>query len=235
MPGPLVIPARFNGPSESGNGGYSAGAIAAFLDGSAAVSLRRPVPLDTPLEVSVDDRSAQVLDGDSLIAEAEPVSDFDLEIPEPVGLSEARQASTHYRGLPEGQFSRCFVCGLAREDSFHVFAGEVKGRDVVASPWVPPEWTADEEDRDRVRPEFVWAVLDCPTYFATYLGENLATSFLARMTARIEAPVAVGDEHIVIAWPIEADGRKRHAGSAVLASSGEVLALARVLLIEPQV
>jgi hypothetical protein len=40
----VTIPARFNGPHESGNGGYSAGALAAFLDGAAEVSLRRPVP-----------------------------------------------------------------------------------------------------------------------------------------------------------------------------------------------
>ena len=43
----VTIPARFNGPLDSGNGGYSAGALAALLDGAAEVSLRRPVPLDT--------------------------------------------------------------------------------------------------------------------------------------------------------------------------------------------
>jgi hypothetical protein len=38
----------------------------------------------------------------------------------------------------------------------------------------------------------------------------------------------------VIAWPIEIDGRKRHAGSAVLSRDGEALAVARALLIEPR-
>lgn len=228
----LVVPGRFNGPLESGNGGYSAGAIATYLGGTAAVSLRRPVPLDTALEVSVGDGVALVLDGDELIAEGERADDFDLEPPESVTVDEARQASTRYRGLPGGQFSHCFVCGLAREDSFHVFAGEVEGRDVVASPWTPPEWTADGQGQ--VKPQFVWSVLDCPTYFATYLGEELATSFLAQMTARIDSPVAAGEEHVVIAWPIEIDGRKRQAGAAVLGADGEVLAAARALLIEPR-
>jgi hypothetical protein len=228
----LVVPSQFNGPLESGNGGYSAGAIAAFLGGTAAVSLRRPVPLDTALEVDLDGQRAQVRDGGELIAEAERVDGFDLQSPSPVSVEEARRASTRYRGLADGQFSRCFVCGRARQDGFGVFAGEVDGREVVASPWTPPAWTAD--DTGAARPEFVWSVLDCPTYFATYLGEDLATSFLARMSARIHSPVPVGEEHVVIAWPIEVDGRKRFAGSAVLDADGKPMAVARVLLVEPR-
>jgi hypothetical protein len=85
-----------------------------------------------------------------------------------------------------------------------------------------------------VLPEFVWAVLDCPTYFALYVNGKLPTSVLAPVTARIDAPVVAGEEHVVIAWPVETDGRKRHAGSAVLSSDGEALAVARALLIEPR-
>jgi hypothetical protein len=85
-----------------------------------------------------------------------------------------------------------------------------------------------------VRPEFIWAVLDCPTFFAAYMDRDLPISFLARLTARIDAPVKAGEEHVVIAWPIEADGRKSFAGSTVLSAQGEVLARARALLIEPR-
>ena len=46
--------------------------------------------------------------------------------------------------------------------------------------------------------------------------------------------MVVGEEHVVIAWPIETDGRKRHAGAAVLSREGEPLAVARALLIEPR-
>jgi hypothetical protein len=55
-----------------------------------------------------------------------------------------------------------------------------------------------------------------------------------RLTARIEAPIVAGEEPVVIAWPLETDGRKRHAGSAVLSAGGYVLAVARALLIEPR-
>lgn len=51
----LTVPSRFNGPPTSGQGGYSAGALAAHLDGPAAVSLRRPIPLDEALEVRAED------------------------------------------------------------------------------------------------------------------------------------------------------------------------------------
>ena len=77
-------------------------------------------------------------------------------------------------------------------------------------------------------------MLDCPTYFAVYLSGELPLSVLAQLTARIEAPVVAGEEHVVIAWPTETDGRKRHAGSAVLSSDGVTLATARALLIEPR-
>ena len=85
-----------------------------------------------------------------------------------------------------------------------------------------------------VLPEFVWAVLDCPTYFALYMDGELPMSVLARLTARIDGPVAAGREHVVIAWPIERDGRKHHAGAAVLSSDGEALAVAHALLIAPR-
>jgi hypothetical protein len=113
-----------------------------------------------------------------------------------------------------------------------VFAGTVEGRPLVASPWTPPQWTADAAGR--VLPEFVWAVLDCPTFFAAHIDQELTMSVLARLAARIDAPVEAGREHVVIAWPIQTDGRKRHAGSAVLSSEGETLAVARALLIEPR-
>jgi hypothetical protein len=233
MPESVSIPARFNGPLESGNGGYSAGVVAGFLEGPAEVSLRRPVPLGTELDVArQDDGSVRLLDGEALVAEGRAAPELDVEVPAPVSPHEARLAAGRYRGRSDGLFSRCFVCGRAREDAFGVFAGAVDDRELVASPWTPPPWTADVSGN--VHPEFVWAVLDCPTYFALYMSGELPVSVLARLTARIDAPVVAGSEHVVIAWPLEADGRKRLAGSAVLSAEGKPLAVAQALLIEPR-
>jgi hypothetical protein len=229
----VSIPRRFNGPLESGNGGYCSGVIAGFLEGAAEVTLRRPVPLGTPLDVvRENDGAVRVLDGEALIAEARSAPELEVEVPAPVSLDEAGIAAEGYRGLFDGEFSRCFVCGRAREDAFGVFAGAVDGRQLVASPWRPPSWTADASGQ--VLPAFVWAVLDCPTYFALYMNEELPLSVLARLTARIDRAVVADAEHVVVAWPIETDGRKRHAGSAVLSSDGEALAVARALMIEPR-
>jgi hypothetical protein len=227
----LCIPSRFNGPLKSGNGGYCSGVVARLLEGAAEVGLRRPVPLDTPLDVRCEnDGSVRVLDGEALVVEARSAPEPDVELPAPVSPHEARLAAGRYRGPSDGLFSHCFVCGRARQDAFGVFAGAVEGRQLVASPWTPPSWTADSAGA--VLPEFVWAVLDCPTYFALYMNGELPMSVLAQLTARIDAPVVASEEHIVIAWPIGTDGRKRHAGSAVLSSKGEFLAVARALLIE---
>jgi hypothetical protein len=229
----VTVPARFNGPLDSGNGGYSSGVFAARLGSAASVSLRSPVPLDRPLEVVEEPgEPLRVFDGETLVAEAEASPSLDVGVPEPVSLDEAREAAANYRAPSDGVFSRCFVCGRARQDSFEVFAGELEGREVVASPWTPPEWTAGAGGE--VAPEFIWAVLDCPTYFAAHIGEELTGSVLVRQSTRLHAAVPAGEEHVVIAWPIERDGRKRLAGSAVLSADGDTLASAEILLIEPR-
>jgi hypothetical protein len=226
----ITVASRFNGPRDSGNGGYAAGLLGRHVDGIAEVSLRSPVPLDTELAVVPgDDGSVSLRNGETLVAEARSVSDVDAEVPAPVSVAEAREAASRYAGLADGPFSSCFVCGRARPDVVGVFAGSVTGRDVVASPWTPAPETAGSDGA--VVAEHVAAVLDCPTYFALY--DNPTTvSFLARFAVRHDRPVEAGVEHVVTAWPIAMDGRKHHAGAAVLAADGTPLALARALLIE---
>lgn len=232
MTATVVIPGHFNGPRDSGNGGYTSGVIAAHLEEPAEVNLRSPVPLDEPLDLVRDGEVLRALHGETLVAEARSLPGLDLAVPPAVGPEEARRASERYRASSDGVFSRCFVCGPAREDSFGVFAGQVEGRELVASPWVPPTWAAGGDGA--VRPEFVWATLDCPTYFALHLEGELTLSMLVRQSAELRAPIRAGEEHVVIAWPISVDGRKRLAGSAVLSPDGEVLAIAEALLIEPR-
>ena len=226
----LSVPARFNGPRESGQGGYTAGLIAMRMGELAEVSLRSPVPLDRELEIEeLDNGGIRLSDGETLVAEAKP-RELEIEVPGPVGLEDAREAKARYRGTAEGEFSHCFVCGIGREDSFGVTAGSVEGRDVVASTWQPGAST-DVDGTGRCAPEFVWAALDCPTYFALY-PDSLPISFMARFAARVDDLPEIGDEYVVMAWPISKDGRKHLAGSALLDGEGEVLAMAEALLIE---
>ena len=229
----VTVASRFNGPRESGNGGYTSGLLANRLEGAVEVNLRSPVPLELPLDlVPREEGSLSLRNGETTIAEARSLPDFELSRPEPVTLEQARDAATRYRGSGDTLFGACFVCGPAREDSFEVFAGRVEGRDTVATPWTPPAWTADAEGN--ARPEFVWAALDCPTYFACHLEGELTLSMLVRQRAELRSPVRASEEHVVMAWPIAIDGRKRLAGAAVLSADGEPLALAEALLIEPR-
>lgn len=230
----IVVPRRFNGPQESGNGGYTSGVLAARLAGAVEVSLRAPVPLDEPLEIAPGEEGAlRLLHGETLIAEARPLSGLEVTVPEPVGVEAARLASGRYRAPSDGLFSNCFVCGRARgEDCLEVFAGPVEGRELVATPWTPPAWSADADGE--VRPEFVWATLDCPSYFAVHIEGELTQSVLVRQRAELLSPVRAEEEHVVIAWPIAIEGRKRLAGAAVLSATGETVAAAEALLLEPR-
>ena len=118
----LVIPARFCGPTGMGNGGYVCGRLAAYLDGPAEVTLRRPTPLDRPLSVVDAQDRVLLMDGDSVLAEARPASP---------AVEEAQRASRHQAvtaaGVPSIPNARhplpqCFVCGPGRgpADGMHI-------------------------------------------------------------------------------------------------------------------
>jgi hypothetical protein len=166
MTGSLVIVSRFCGPPDSGNGGYVCGLIAGYLDGPAEVTLRQPPPLETTLTLEHDaDGSIRVRDGQTLIAEAtSSLNAPALQLPDPVSVQQARSAGarSHLR-LHPGQhpFPTCFVCGPDRRpgDGLRIMVGPVAGRELSADLWYP---AADLTSANgHVRPEFIWAALDC--------------------------------------------------------------------------
>ncbi len=221
----IVIPARFNGPPESANGGYACGLVAGVLDGRAEVTLRSPPPLDTPLAVSHTDGRVEIWDDETLVAEAKPLYELDLTLPAPVSLDEAEEAQRRFPGFRHHAYSTCFVCGPDRADGLGIFAGPVSGRALVAAPWLPPP--------GEITPELVWAALDCPSGWAVdeFGREGV---LLGRLAARIVAPVGGGGPHVVVGWPVGVDGRKRHAGSAIFTADGELRAFARSTWLVPR-
>jgi hypothetical protein len=220
----MIVPGRYNGPPDSGNGGYTCGLVAGILGGVAEVTLRRPPPLDRELEVVRANGRVEIRDGEALVAEAEP-AEVDADAPAPVSVEEAAEASTRYAGFLHHAYNTCFVCGPGREDGLRVYAGPVEGRPgLVASPWTPgPE----------VRPELVWAALDCPSGWAVddFQREGV---LLGRMAAEIDRLPAPREPHVIVGWRVGEDGRKRFAGSVLLTAEGEVLARARSTWIVPQ-
>ena len=228
----ITVPSRFNGPTASGNGGYSCGVLAAYFDGSAAVSLRRPVPLDRELEVRAgNDGAVYAYAGDELIAEAVAAPPLAPWSAPHVGLDEAHAAVERFRAPVDGIFDHCFVCGRARADGFEVFAGPLGHDDLVASPWTPPAWAADEDGA--VRPEFIWSALDCPGYFAVH-GHDLKLAFLARQQSEIITVPSAGVTYVVAGRVLERSGRKGLAATAILTDDGTVLAHSELLVVAPR-
>jgi hypothetical protein len=211
----VIIPGRFNGPPGSANGGYTSGIVAGLLGGEAEVTLRRPPPLDTPLRWDGE----RLWEGEQLVAEARRAQ-VELDLPAPVSLAEAEEATSRYAGFERHAFPTCFVCGPERPDGLRIFPGAVDG--VVAAPWTPAE----------ASPELVWAALDCPGAFAVQFSER-GDVVLGRITARVDRLPESGEPHVVVAWPLGEDGRKLYAGSAIFTAGGEPVARARATWIVP--
>jgi hypothetical protein len=229
----VVIDRRFRGPPESGHGGYCCGLLARALPSAAEVSLRAPPPLERPLTIEeVGDDQLELCDGDTLIAQARSV-ELELEAPAPVVLGEAESAVAGYLGFRHHAFPMCFACGPERDegDGLRLFPGPVAGRDVVSCPWRPGADLADPNGL--VRPEYVWAALDCPTAFACDIGESWAI-VLARLSAKIDQPLRAEEPHVVTAWSLGRDGRKHHAACTITDQEGQAHARSRALWIEPK-
>jgi len=217
----VIIPARFNGPPGSANGGYACGLFSEALGGGFEITLLVPPPLDTQLDIVGD----ELRHGDLVVARARRAAHSDADVAAPVSLAEAEAASTRYAGFEHHAYPTCFTCGPAREDGLGIFAGPVEGRDgVVAASWTPEAG---------VRAEIVWAALDCPAGWAVddFQREGV---LLGRMAASIHGRPEPGEAHVVIGWRIDEDGRKRFAGSALYTAGGDLLAHARSTWLVPR-
>jgi hypothetical protein len=228
----LTIPGRFSGPPGSANGGYACGSVAQLVGAEqVTVSLRAPPPLDRPLAVVRDGERVELREGDVLVAEGEP-AELRLDVPHPVTPAEAAAASAagHEKWTAEHPFPGCVVCGPARRpgDGLRLFPGAL-GDGSYAVAWTPHPSLGDD---GLVRPECVWAALDCPTSAPVANYADGPPMVLARLTARIGCRVRVGEEHAIVSWPIEVDGRKRHGAAALYDSAGRLLCASRALWIE---
>ncbi len=221
----LTIPARFNGPDGSGNGGYVAGRLAALLSrgGAAAgpvqVTLRRPPPLGTELALATDDATLELRDGAHVVAEAVGVP-LGASPPAAVDPAEARSAARGFPGRHDHPFPRCFSCGPLRpeHDGLGIGAGPV-GDGRFAAPWVPDRSVSAADGS--VLPEICWAALDCSGGWAA--GVSRRPMVLGRITAELSRLPAVGEPCVVVALHRGVDGRKHTAATALYGADGDLL------------
>jgi hypothetical protein len=228
----VVIERRFNGPPNSAHGGYACAVAAQFLDWSAEVSLKAPPPLGTPMSVRRNgDSVALERDGQVVIAarQAEP----EVAIPEPPSLAEAEAAAAECPWLERHPFPSCFGCGFERPpgDGLFEFPGPVATREALwAAVWTPHRSLADGDGA--VLPIYTFSALDCPSGAGAISATGAEGVFvLGRMTGKVVRAARPDVPHVVAAWPILVDGRKRVGGAAIF-RDGELCALAESLWIE---
>ena len=224
----FVVPRRFCGPPESGNGGWVSGHAAVLVAGpddqAVTVRLRTPPPLDRGLQVrTAEDGTLTVADGDHPVLEARPDAPREPRgIPEPVSFDVAKACGERYEGWHDHPFPTCFTCGTERDpaDALCLRPGRVEGADTYACAWVPAEDVARET---------VWAALDCPGGWASgFAGRPMV---LGTMTAQVTDLPTPGDPHVVMAWRRGGEGRKHLSGTALYAADGRLLAQAEAVWI----
>ncbi|GAB2692185.1 hypothetical protein [Thalassiella azotivora] len=220
----LVVPARFNGPPSSGNGGWTAGALAGLVadagDGAVPVSVRllAPPPLDVPLRVGVVDDVTRLTGPDgAAVAEASAAPDADLVDVARVPDAEAAAAASAYRGAQQHPFPTCFVCGPDRPlgDGLHLTPGVLADRpDDTACTWEP---------REAPDVATTWSALDCPGGWSVDLvGRPMV---LGTMTAQVLRTPDAGERCVVMGRALGSSGRTARTATT-LWSSQEVLARA---------
>ena len=234
MAAEVVIDRRFRGPPASANGGYTCGIVAAALGAQAAeVNLRRPPPLDRALGIDPEADGVRLVDGTDLVADGRPLHEVEVELPEPPPLHVAEEADARSAFFDDHPFPGCFVCGPEREphDGLRIFPGAVGDRGLLACAWVPEAGLAD--GGGRVRPEIVWAALDCPSGNAAHhFAPDETTMVLARLRGHPARALEPSRPYVVVGWPISRDGRKHLSGTAIFDAAGEPRAWSEALWIE---
>lgn len=215
----MIIGSRYNGPLTSGNGGYSAGLVAAQAPwpGAVEVTLRQPPPLDTELAVAFAADLIQVTAPDGgLVAEGRPTEPPTDTVP-PVSHDEAVAVSRAYPGFTTHPFPTCFVCGVARpgNDGLGIYPGRLPDRRTAAPFTVPGD----------VSPELIWAALDCPGGWT--VAQEGRPYVLGRCTTWIDKIPDPGAECVAMGQIVGEDGRKAFTITTLYAAGGGVLATAR--------
>ncbi|WP_280294837.1 hypothetical protein [Nocardia abscessus] len=204
----LRIPRRFNGPPDSGNGGYVAGLLAEQRDeATATVILRSPPPLETPLDVRED----RLYDRDTLIAESKS-GGLERDATHAVPFADAVAASRGYTSIE--MFASCFVCGSGRADGLRIEPGRVDAAR-VAAPWVPDETVP-------LGPPLLWAAMDCPGGWSLP-GMLERPALLGLMTATVRDVPQVGERCVVVGEFHGEQGRKCWASTAVYGADERLL------------
>ena len=227
----MIIKKRFNGPPNSGNGGYVSGMIANETKGIVSVTLMKPPPLEEELTIHQEDDIWLVKQNEHLIAKAE-IAEVYIQPPVIPSMADAVLCESRYSGFDKHIFPECFVCGPHRNehDGLRLFTGLSGGQNYVAAPFR----TFDElfDDQGNMKTEFVWSALDCPGAYAITEIDGEKMMLLGKMAVDQKEEIKRDDNLIVMGWYIGSEGKKNISGTAIIDSDQNVKAVAHSIWIE---
>jgi hypothetical protein len=220
----LTVPARFSGPPDSGNGGYTCGLVAQELGAVMECTLRSPVPLDVPLEIERSPSGGVLRHGDKVIVEAKSTT-LTVVPPAPIDFATATSAMASSLALDARHpFPTCFVCGPKRKalDGLRIFPAAIN-KTLYAATWLPAAEFGDSQQN--LRPEFLWAAMDCPTGFAAGFP-TVGKLVTGRLAVEQLQSIKAGNHCLLLSWPLGIEGRK-HFSAACLYQHQVLCAVAR--------
>ena len=228
----VTIPAQFNGPVRSGNGGYVCGLLGhehGRTDGPITSTLREPPPLDTPLIWERDGEELRLVTaGGAIVGTAVPGQFAREPVPCPT-VEQAEAGLAAYPGFAEHPFDHCFTCGTQRGEGegLRLFA-DPYAEDTTATPWSPHPAFAQPDGALSV--PVSWAALDCPGGWAANFAEH--PMVLGRMTAEVLRRPRPGEDLLATGRLDDHTGRKFLTATALYTRDGELLGRAEQTWIE---
>jgi hypothetical protein len=224
----LRIDGWFQGPTGSGQGGWTAHRFTEEIQEMVTTAMRAPVPLDTDLRIAEGDDEWLLLDESA----DEPTTimvarrwDARFDDTDPVEVSEARAARARFSHFVQDHpVPYCFSCGV-QHDSMNVHAGPL-GDGRFATDWRAPGWAVDESGT--VDSGALWAALDCTAAWYVAYSDEQRSPVTAQYAVEVTSPIERDTTYSLVSWsgdnPAEWDGRKRHAASAAFAPDGSCVA-----------
>lgn len=229
----IRVPQRFQGPTGSGQGGWTGYRLAEHMGHPATVAIRAPIPLDTDLVIVAPDNNGGPMADPWRLTDPAGVTileatawEPDCPHTDPVTVADAEAAHRRFPHSEEQHpVPHCFVCGI-QPGTMAVRSGPL-GDGRFATPWTPPRWTADTDGTvDRA---FVWSALDCTAAMFVGCEGGIRSSVTAQLAVEVLAPLFAEQTYALVAWngnwaAGSWDGRKRGAASAAFDADGNCVA-----------
>ncbi len=231
---PIRVGRWFQGPTGSGQGGWTAHRLASRLSGPVTMAIRAPIPLDADLHVVGGEGRWELIDEHGvtiMIADAWEPAFADTPA---VTIAAAREARSGFADLiTEHPVPFCFSCGT-QHDSMRVHAAPLPdGR--FASDWTVPDWAATDGAVDTGT---LWAALDCCAAWWVGWSQEQRLAFTVQYAVEQTAPLEPGATYALVAWGGDGasgwQGRKRHAASAAFDADGRCVARSVSLWVAPR-